>query len=294
MTKKHYTILLGIILITACTFGLGVSIVFQSISFATEVFERNRGGFVAQVEEANIGKVQMDSENLYTEGVWDASEIVSNVMPSIVSVTAVERQAYTGFGQQYERASSGSGVIVGQDNFELFVITNYHVIENSEYLSLEFTDQTGQTLQNETDVYARIVGASEENDLAVLGVSMEEIPEDIKSEIRVARIGNSETLEVGDHVLAIGNALGYGQSVTSGYVSALDREIISEEGVQEYIQTDAAINPGNSGGALLNSRGELIGINSAKIASDQVEGIGFAIPISDVLPVLDQILAQVS
>ena len=248
-------------------------------------------------------------------------------MPSIVSIVGVSVQEipqiyqYFGYGQQQETQSSGSGIIVGQNDTELLIATNNHVVSGTNSLTVCFTNQDGSAVTANGDVEktsaegesgntnqdgqdssldevqsgavsAQIKGTDADNDLAVISVKLEDIPEDVLSEIKVATIGDSDSLQMGEQVVAIGNALGYGQSVTSGYVSALNRQVSSDDTDGTFIQTDAAINPGNSGGALLNMKGELIGINSAKIASDEVEGMGFAIPISKAEPILDEMMNQ--
>ena len=221
----------------------------------------------------------------------DVSDIASATMPSIVSITnksVQEVQNYFdmfGMGgqmQEQEVESAGSGIIVGQNDTELLIVTNNHVVENADTLSVAFVDN---------EVYeAAIKGTDADNDLAVVAVKLEEISDDTMSEIKAIQLGDSENLQVGEQVVAIGNALGYGQSVTTGIVSAVDRQL--DEASCNLIQTDAAINPGNSGGALLNMKGELIGINSAKFVDSTVEGMGFAIPITTAAPILDKLMAQ--
>ena len=232
-------------------------------------------------------------------GTGSVEQVVQNAMPSIVAITGVSVQEipdFWGYGsRQYESESSGSGIVIAQTDTQLLIATNDHVVENQNTLSVVFTNQDGSAAQegwSDGAVPARIRGTSPENDLAVISVDLADIPESIRPNIRVAAIGDSDALQVGTQVVAIGNALGYGQSATSGYVSALNQQVASDTGIGTYIQTDAAINPGNSGGALLNMQGEVIGINSAKIASDQVEGMGFAIPISLAKPILAQLMAE--
>ena len=232
-------------------------------------------------------------------GTGSVEQVVQNAMPSIVAITGVSVQGipdFWGYGsRQYESESSGSGIVIAQTDTQLLIATNDHVVENQNTLSVVFTNQDGSAAQegwSDGAVPARIRGTSPENDLAVISVDLADIPESIRPNIRVAAIGDSDALQVGTQVVAIGNALGYGQSATSGYVSALNQQVASDTGIGTYIQTDAAINPGNSGGALLNMQGEVIGINSAKIASDQVEGMGFAIPISLAKPILAQLMSE--
>lgn len=213
----------------------------------------------------------------------DVSAVAKNVMPSVVSITnlSVQEVQYFFFGtQQYETESSGSGIIIGKNNSELLIVTNYHVVENSKTLTTTFID--GESVE------ATIKGMDSDLDLAILSVSLKSIKNDTLGQIKVATIGDSEKLVVGEPAIAIGNALGYGQSVTSGIISALNREL---EGFDaKLVQTDAAINPGNSGGALLNIKGEVIGINTVKVNADAVEGMGYAIPISDVQEVIETLM----
>ena len=230
-----------------------------------------------------------------SEGVHiiDVSEVVDEVMPSIVAITSktvINSGNYGPFygNRSYTTEGAGSGVIVYENDDELFILTNYHVVENSSELSVKFI--------NEKSYDATIKGVSERKDLAIVSVSKREIDNDTLKEIKIATIGNSNDLKVGNGVIAIGNALGYGQSVTTGVVSALNREVSTDKYTQAMIQTDAAINGGNSGGALLNSKGEVIGINSVKYSSSvmssnaSIEGMGFAIPISDVESIIESLI----
>ena len=240
-------------------------------------------------------KSKDDSESK-TKGSLDVSDIAAEGMKSVVSITTKSVQdvqnylGYYGFGgsqgytTQQEVEGSGSGIIVGKNDDNLLIATNYHVVSGADTVSVTCID--GETYA------ATVNGYDEDKDLAVVSVPLSDISDDTMDQIEVATIGSSDDLKVGEQVVAIGNALGYGQSVTSGYVSALNRQVSSDDIDGTFIQTDAAINPGNSGGALLNMKGELIGINSAKIASDEVEGMGFAIPISKAEPILDEMMNQ--
>ena len=243
------------------------------------------------------------------KGSLDVSEIVSEALPSIVSITTKsvqEVQNYFGmygmYGyapqqQEQEVEGSGSGIIVGKNDDELLIATNYHVVEGADTLSVAFTDGNA--------VEASVKGFDEERDLAVVSVSLDDVEDDTMDAISIENIGSSDDLKVGEQVVAIGNALGYGQSVTTGIVSAKNRRMDSDnntvtdgsddssDGVN-LIQTDAAINPGNSGGALLNMEGEVVGINSAKLASTEVEGMGYAIAISDVTDILQNLMNETS
>lgn len=244
-------------------------------------------------------------EESTSKGSLDVSDIVEETMPSIVSITTKsveEVQSYYGmFGQygayspeQREVQGSGSGIIIGKNDTELLIATNYHVVDGAETLSVGFCDSTA--------CEAKVKGYDSEKDLAVVAVSLDDIDSDTMDAISIATIGNSDNLKVGEQVVAIGNALGYGQSVTTGIVSAKNRQLNSDDTVGDYdsdsnsatnlIQTDAAINPGNSGGALLNMNGEVVGINSAKLASTEVEGIGYAIAISDVTDTIESLMNE--
>ena len=217
----------------------------------------------------------------------DVSPIVEEAMPSVVSITnTVFYQRYGWFGgtQTYEIPSSGSGIIIGQNDTELLIVTNNHVINDADSLTVTFTD--------ESSVQAAIKGTDAATDLAIIAVQLSDISADTKSHIKAAALGDSDALKMGQGVIAIGNALGHGQSVTVGHVSALDREIQVDGAVKKVIQVDAAINPGNSGGALLNSRGEVIGINEAKYADENVEGVGYAIPISHARDIIDELMTR--
>ena len=222
----------------------------------------------------------------------DVSQVVGEAMPAVVAVasTAVYQMPDFGFGwffgggsQSYEVPSSGSGIIIGENDTELLIVTNNHVVQDTVSLKITFVDDTA--------VDAAVKGTDPDTDLAVISVPLDQIPQETKEKIAVARLGDSDGLKVGQGVIAIGNALGYGQSVTVGYVSALNREIKTSDGnTSVLLQTDAAINPGNSGGALLNMKGEVIGINAAKYSSTEVEGIGYAIPVSGVQDILDELM----
>lgn len=222
----------------------------------------------------------------------DVSQVVEEAMPAVVAVasTAVYQMPDFGFGwffgggsQSYEVPSSGSGIIIGENDTELLIVTNNHVVQDTVSLKITFVDDTA--------VDAAVKGTDTDTDLAVISVPLDQIPQETKEKIAVARLGDSDGLKVGQGVIAIGNALGYGQSVTVGYVSALNREIKTSDGnTRVLLQTDAAINPGNSGGALLNMKGEVIGINAAKYSSTEVEGIGYAIPVSGVQEILDELM----
>ena len=321
----------GTVVATAVVFGLVASAVFQGTNYVGSKLnpQGKKSVQVQSTQTISLNKSSDSEESVSgsTEGTSSVSQVAQNAMPSIVSIVGVSVQEipqiyqYFGYGQQQETQSSGSGIIVGQNDTELLIATNNHVVSGTNSLTVCFTNQDGSAVTGNGDVEktsaegesgstnqdgqdsslddvqsgavsAQIKGTDADNDLAVISVKLEDIPEDVLSEIKVATIGDSDSLQMGEQVVAIGNALGYGQSVTSGYVSALNRQVSSDDTDGTFIQTDAAINPGNSGGALLNMKGELIGINSAKIASDEVEGMGFAIPISKAEPILDEMMNQ--
>ena len=321
----------GTVVATAVVFGLVASAVFQGTNYVgSKLNPQGKKSVQVQSTQTISQNKSSDSEESVsgsTEGTSSVSQVAKNAMPSIVSIVGVsvheipQIYQYFGYGQQQETQSSGSGIIVGQNDTELLIATNNHVVSGTNSLTVCFTNQDGSAVTANGDVEktsaegesgstnqdgqdsslddvqsgavsAQIKGTDADNDLAVISVKLEDIPEDVLSEIKVATIGDSDSLQMGEQVVAIGNALGYGQSVTSGYVSALNRQVSSDDTDGTFIQTDAAINPGNSGGALLNMKGELIGINSAKIASDEVEGMGFAIPISKAEPILDEMMNQ--
>lgn len=314
--KKKGGILKKAALITAgaLLFGTVSGATMVGVNVAASRFMGNSAAASAEAEKKEeISKAQTESQGSgqdngqgsaqgnggYQQGqrnngkaVADVSDIVEQAMPTVVAITstAVYQSNNYGYGwffrggpQTYEVPSSGSGIIVGENDKELLIVTNNHVVEDSTSLKVAFIDSEV--------VDAAIKGTDAETDLAVIAVPLEQIKDDTKSKIKVARLGNSDELKVGQGVVAIGNALGYGQSVTVGYVSALNREVrVSNTSTRELLQTDAAINPGNSGGALLNMRGEVIGINAAKYSSTEVEGIGYAIPISKAEDIMNQLM----
>ena len=247
-------------------------------------------------EKETVTLRHTNSTTVKSEGVYitDVSDVVDEVMPSIVSITSKTIIDSGRFGpsfygnKSYTTEGAGSGVIVYEDDDEIFILTNYHVVEDTTELSVKFIDD------NSYD--AKVKGVSERKDIAIVSVKKKDIDSDTLKQIKIATLGNSDDLKVGNGIIAIGNALGYGQSVTTGVVSALNREVSTDEYVQDMIQIDAAINGGNSGGALLNSKGEVVGINSVKYSSSgsstsaSIEGMGFAIPISDVEELIKQLI----
>lgn len=305
----------GATIALAVIFGLVAAVVFQAANFAADRF-LNTGKSSVQIkttdsvdlqetasDDSTADKVLSDSENGTVAAVAQAS------MPSVVAITTVSVQEIPSFfgysSRQYKSASTGSGIIVGDNDDELLIATNNHVVDGATTLSVCFIGDDVANAETETvnagdngdlnvedAVSAKIKGTDADNDLAVVAVKKSDIPEDTLNQIKIAQIGSSDDLAVGQQVVAIGNALGYGQSVTSGWISALNRTISTDDGMNStgLIQTDAAINPGNSGGALLNMKGELIGINSAKYADSAVEGMGYAIPISKAKPILEELM----
>ncbi|MCM1125205.1 MAG: trypsin-like peptidase domain-containing protein [Lachnospiraceae bacterium] len=251
---------------------------------------------MAETEETKPDTLAQTQTSPSYAAVTDVTEVVKAVMPSVVSINNryVERMSF--FGQEYssEARSAGSGFIVGQNDTELLLVSNQHVVAQAEELTVQFVDGT--------QAQAQIKGVDIEKDLAVIAVQLADIGSETMDSIVVAKLGDSDSLTVGEPAIAIGNALGYGQSVTTGVVSALNRAIPASDGelpdmtsdveINTFIQTDAAINPGNSGGALLNMQGEVIGINSNKIGGSAVEGMGYAIPISDVKPIIENLMSK--
>ena len=244
------------------------------------------GTTTAQVPETSAASNNGSTTAVST--VTDVSSIAEKAMPSLVAINdtmTVEQNNFFGMPQTYQAQSSGSGIIVGPNDTELLIATDNHVVSGATDMKVTFTDST--------QVAAAVKGTDSATDLAIIAVKLSDIPSDTMSKIKVATLGNSDNVKVGQQVIAIGNALGYGQSLTVGYISALDREITDENGIQHtYIQTDAAINPGNSGGALLDLNGNVIGINAAKNASTEVEGMGFAIPISKAQEILNNLMTK--
>lgn len=267
----------------AVLFGVVASAVFSGSNY---LFEHYLGG--SSTKKHSEGQQEIDAttivEGTGTSVESNIADVADGVMPSVVSITNISiqevRDYFFGGTTRYEVPSSGSGIIVGQNDAELLIATNNHVVEGSETLTVAFIDGTS--------VNAQIKGTDSDIDLAIISVSLAELKKETLDAIKIAVLGDSDALRVGEPTIAIGNALGYGQSVTAGIASALGTTIEGYEG--KLIQTDAAINPGNSGGALLNANGEVIGINTAKIKDESVEGMGYAIPISDVLDTLKELM----
>lgn len=247
---------------------------------ATQTTEQTTVASASQ--SATTEALSMTQTSTISSGM-DVSQIAENVMPSVVAINIsaiVEQQDFFGYTQQYEAEGSGSGIIIGENDSELLIVTNNHVVSDATTVNVCFVD--GESYE------AKVKGTDSDNDLAIIVVDLEDISESTMNQLKIATIGDSDALKVGEQVVAIGNALGYGQSVTTGIVSAKDRT--NETNETPLIQTDAAINPGNSGGALLNMKGEVIGINSSKYSDTTVEGMGYAIPISAVQDILDELM----
>ena len=278
--KKGYMKKVALVVGAAVLFGAVGGVTMQGTSYLTgKLLGKNTKSTVGTTKTVSNAKLTTSTSTVTS----DVSDIVENTLPSIVSITNMsvqEVQNFFGGISKQESESAGSGIIISQNDSELLVVTNNHVVEGSDTLTVTFNDGNS--------VEAQIKGTDSARDLAVVAVPLDKISDDTMNAIKVATLGDSDSLKVGEPAIAIGNALGYGQSVTTGIVSATGRTIDGFDG--EYIQTDAAINPGNSGGALLNANGEVIGINSAKINSSAVEGMGFAIPISDASDVIQNLM----
>ncbi len=293
MMKKTLAVLLGVV-----TIGAAVGTITELKSYADGV-KLQIAGQETETEDTSAEAAKKGFSTVSTAELVEASsslsysgvaDIAEAAMPSIVAITnkSVQevRSYFRGQTFQYESESCGSGIIIGENETELLVCTNNHVVEDANELTVSFID--------ENSCEAQIKGTDPANDLAVIAVKLEDIDKDTLDQIKIAQVGDSDEMRVGEQVVAIGNALGYGQSVTTGIVSAKDRTIDMSDGssYEELIQTDAAINPGNSGGALLNMNGEVIGINSAKASSAGVEGMGYAIPVSKALPILENLMTK--
>ncbi len=281
-SKKNSSIPLVVIIVVVVMVVIGIVAAFHGglFDFAKTLTSKSN----ANVELKYTDTYETSQNGIY---ITDVSEVVENVMPSIVSITSKTLVSsgqfgpqFFGYGEEQYTEGAGSGIIISKSDTELLILTNNHVVEGAKELSVQFI--------NEKSYDATVKGTSERKDVAVIAVSLEKLDEETIAAIKIATLGDSNTLKVGNGVIAIGNALGYGQSVTTGVVSALNREVTVDNYTNPMIQLDAAINGGNSGGALLNSSGEVIGINSVKYSSTgssttaSVEGMGFAIPISDV------------
>jgi serine protease Do len=273
----------------AVVFGLVAGVVFQGVRYGSDkLLGKDSQTTTEQSAEGstenNAPQLKQASSDT-TSTVYDVSTVAKKVMPSIVSITGTYVTTYDYWFNSYQQESTGagSGIIIGKDDQYLYLATNYHVVQNAKSLSVTFVDDKSAD--------AVVKGYVENNDIAVVTVKLSDISDDTLNEIKEIQVGSSDDLAVGDPCVAIGNALGYGQSVTVGYISALNREISASDETVKVLQTDAAINPGNSGGALVNMQGELIGINTAKYSDTSVEGMGYALPISDVQDIINDLIA---
>ena len=273
----------------AVVFGLVAGVVFQGVRYGSDKLLGKDSQITTEQSaegstENNAPQLKQASSDT-TSTVYDVATVAQKVMPSIVSITGTYVTTYDYWFNSYQQESTGagSGIIIGKDDQYLYLATNYHVVQNAKSLSVTFVD--GKSAD------ATVKGYVENNDIAVVTVKLSDISDDTLNEIKEIQVGSSDDLAVGDPCVAIGNALGYGQSVTVGYISALNREISASDETVKVLQTDAAINPGNSGGALVNMQGELIGINTAKYSDTSVEGMGYALPISDVQDIINDLIA---
>ena len=279
MTKREF------IRITtyAAVFGLVGGMTFEGVN---HIYNETVVQEEQEKEEDSAPKATvLSTTGTNTDSSSCVSEIAENVLSSIVAIDVITSERTNDmFGRTHEQESqgSGSGIIVGQDANNLYIATNNHVVENAKTVSVKFNDESVAS--------ATVKGTDSASDLAVVSVTTDDLEKESLARLKVATIGDSDKVKVGNQAIAIGNALGYGTSVTVGYISAKDREVAAEDVTMKLIQTDAAINPGNSGGALVDSSGAVIGINSAKYADEQVEGMGFAIPISTAVPIINDII----
>lgn len=272
----------------AAVFGLVGGMTFEGANFAANKLTGNtaiESSKEATDSSATLAKTSTtdSSSDSSSSGV---SSVAGNVLPSIVAIdVTVESDEQDIFGRTYSQEStgSGSGIIVGEDSDNVYIATNNHVVSDATKVSVKFNDESVYT--------ASVKGTDSDSDLAVVSIPLKDLSSDTKKNIKVATLGDSDKVAIGEQAIAIGNALGYGTSVTVGYISAKDRTVSSEDVTMKLLQTDAAINPGNSGGALVDDEGKVIGINSAKYADTQVEGMGFAIPISTAVPIINDLIS---
>lgn len=270
----------------AAIFGIVAGSTFQGVEFISQ------NTWNTQVEQQEDTSAKLATTSVVSNqdsGTGDVSHIAEQVLPSIVAIdVTAQATSNTPFGPQTsEQTGSASGIIIAEKDGKMYIATNNHVVEGATSVKIIFND--------ETTAEAQVKGTDSSTDLAVVEVDMSKLSADTKNQVKIATIGDSDAVKVGEQAIAIGNALGYGTSVTVGYISAKDREIDAEDSASvKLIQTDAAINPGNSGGALVNSRGEVIAINSSKFASEEIEGMGFAIPMATAEPILEELMNQES
>lgn len=268
----------------AAVFGLVGGVTFEGVNYTANHFIGSAAveSTATPASKLKTTTTSTGSSDGSSEGV---STVAANVLPSIVAIdVTVQENTQDVFGRNYsqESSGSGSGIIVAQDDSNLYIATNNHVVQNATSVSVKFNDDSTYT--------ASVKGTDTDSDLAVVEIPMKDLSSDTKNNIKIATLGDSTKVKIGEQSIAIGNALGYGTSVTVGYISAVDREVASEDVNMKLLQTDAAINPGNSGGALVDDEGKVIGINSAKYSDTSVEGMGFAIPISTAVPIINDII----
>jgi len=275
---------LGKVAAYAVVFGLVGGITFEGVNYTAGHLT---GNAAVESTASPAGKLKTTSTSASgsDETSGTVSGVAANVLPSIVAIdVTVQEQTQDVFGRTYSQkgSGSGSGIIVAQDDNNLYIATNNHVVKDATSVSVKFNDDSVYT--------ASVKGTDTDSDLAVVEIPMKDLSSDTKNNIKVATLGDSTKVKIGEQSIAIGNALGYGTSVTVGYISAVDREVASEDVNMKLLQTDAAINPGNSGGALVDDEGKVIGINSSKYSDTSVEGMGFAIPISTAIPIINDII----
>lgn len=270
----------------AAIFGIVAGSTFQGVEFISQ------NTWNTQMEQQEDTSAKLTTTSVVANqdsGTGDVSAIAEQVLPSIVAIdVTAQATSNTPFGPRTsEETGSASGIIIAEKDDKMYIATNNHVVEGATSVKIIFND--------ETTADAQVKGTDSSTDLAVVELDMSKLSADTKNNVKIATIGDSDAAKVGEQAIAIGNALGYGTSVTVGYISAKDREIDEEDSTSvKLIQTDAAINPGNSGGALVNSRGEVIAINSSKFASEEIEGMGFAIPMATAEPILEELMNQES
>ncbi|WFR59617.1 trypsin-like peptidase domain-containing protein [Anaerocolumna sp. AGMB13025] len=272
------------IVAAGAVFGLVAGASFQGYYSMTNT-NKNTDGTTKTSSNGAGNVVALETGAGQNNDAGDVSNVVSNAMPSIVAINSVMPKTTSDiFGREYSQdvQGSGSGIIIAQNDSEILIATNNHVVANAKSVEIVFAD--------DTKAPATIKGTEPGKDLAVISVKLSDLKEGTIDHIKIATLGNSKSIKLGEMAIAIGNALGYGQSITVGYVSALNREVTVDDVTLHVLQTDAAINPGNSGGALLNSKGEVIGINSVKYVDDNVESIGYAIPITDAIPIINELM----
>lgn len=277
---------IGLIL-KGIAFGLIASITFLGVNYL--VYNMGSIGNGANGILTPSNKEYVIKQTQITDGILedtDVTKVVEDTMPSIVTITGAFTETYNFFGQQIdeEKSGGGSGIIIGENDSELLIATNNHVVEGANTILVTFIDGKEAT--------AIIKGTDAAADLAVISIDLTSISKETRDKIQIANINEDGDIKVGEKAVAIGNALGYGQSVTVGYISAKDREINISNNKMVLLQTDAAINPGNSGGALLNMKGEVIGINTVKFAANEVEGMGYAIPVSRAMPIINELMSR--